>query len=134
VEVGRELWESGFSPKLVLGAIGAGVGANMTARLLMSPGFARWLYALPQAGRNAPSPGYMAQRIAGSLAMLGRGNSEIAGAGPAIARSLGLPFTDQTPVRLSHAVGDYLSDAGREHAESPHDESNRNDNHGEIKD
>jgi hypothetical protein len=98
VEVGRELWESGFSPKLVLGAIGAGVGANMTARLLMSPGFARWLYALPQAGRNAPSPGYMAQRIAGSLAMLGRGNSEIAGAGPAIARSLGLPFTDQTPV------------------------------------
>jgi hypothetical protein len=96
LEIARELWESGLSPKLVLGAIGAGIGANATSRMLMSPGFARWLYALPQVGRNAPAPGYMAQRVAGSLAMLARGNSEIAGQAPAIARSLGLPFTDQT--------------------------------------
>jgi hypothetical protein len=96
VEALRELWDSGFSPKLVLGAIGAGIGANVTSRLLMSPGFARWLYVLPQVGRNAPAPGYLGQRIADSLAMLARGNSEIAGAAPAIARSLGLPFTDQT--------------------------------------
>ena len=99
MEVARHLWENGLSPQLVLSAIGAGVGAHTASRLLMSPGFARWLYGLPSVARGmVPGQGstavgnwgVSAQRVAQSVAMMARGNSDTANAAPWITNILGL--------------------------------------------